>query len=184
MSEIEEWLKYADLLSQRAKENFGSLSYAQLNWKPAPDKWSVGECLKHLIHSNETYYSQFELLLSGKKKKTFWESIPGLPRMWGSMLKKSTGPVVTTKAKSPKAFRIDSSQVDTDIIEQFLRHQEKLKDFIRRLGKLDLDKTVITSPAAAMITYSLRDTFDILLPHEERHIGQAERVMALEPFPK
>ncbi|NJK84394.1 MAG: DinB family protein, partial [Saprospiraceae bacterium] len=34
------------------------LNEAQLNWKPNADKWSVAECLQHLIITAEGYLPQ------------------------------------------------------------------------------------------------------------------------------
>ena len=39
-----------------AEKLFGSLSAEQLNWKPAPDRWSVAQCLEHLINTNLLHF--------------------------------------------------------------------------------------------------------------------------------
>jgi len=48
MSALEAADRRAIALAQR-------LGPHQLNWKPAPDVWSVGQCLEHLCVANEVY---------------------------------------------------------------------------------------------------------------------------------
>jgi hypothetical protein len=44
------------------RDSFGSLSGEQLNWKPAEKSWSVGQCLEHIIKTNEQVYPEFKEL--------------------------------------------------------------------------------------------------------------------------
>ena len=37
----------------RARAIAGGLSKAQLDWQPFPGRWGVGQCLEHLIVSEE-----------------------------------------------------------------------------------------------------------------------------------
>ena len=48
----------------------------------------------------------------------------------------------------------------------------------------DLSTVVVTSAVAPMAFYSALDAFKILVAHERRHLGQAERVMTSEGFPR
>jgi len=48
---------------------------------------------------------------------------------------------------------------------------------------LNIDRTVISSPAANFVTYSLLDAFRIIVVHEQRHFQQAMRVKANTNFP-
>ena len=64
--------------SKQVQESFGKLSESQLNWKPAPEKWGVGECLEHLIKGNRLYYPAFEKIAKGEFKNSAWQSISPL----------------------------------------------------------------------------------------------------------
>jgi hypothetical protein len=58
-------------------------------------------------------------------------------------------------------------------------------DAIRRLpDSLDLAKTIITSPLASFVTYSLDDALTFVPMHCERHFNQAKRVSEAAGFPK
>jgi hypothetical protein len=63
------------------------------------------------------------------------------------------------------------------VVDRFCDQQRGLKDAIKPLAFLDLDRTIITSPVARPVTYSLRHALLIVVRHEERHLNQAVRVL-------
>ena len=52
-----------------------------------------------------------------------------------------------------------------------------------RTEHLDLEKIVITSPAAGVVIYSLMDAYRLIVVHEQRHFQQAKRVTEETGFP-
>ena len=62
-------------VTTEAKSLFGNLSSTQLNWKPASEKWSIAQCLDHLIVSNSTYYTPLNEIVSGKHKNSFYQNL-------------------------------------------------------------------------------------------------------------
>ncbi|MDP4261158.1 MAG: hypothetical protein Q8941_01390 [Bacteroidota bacterium] len=42
--------------SEKVNANFADLSFSQLNWKPAPGSWRIGQCPDHLIVSDCLYF--------------------------------------------------------------------------------------------------------------------------------
>ena len=48
-------IRELDAADVRAKAVAESLTPRQLNWKPSPAEWSVGQCLEHLSIANEVY---------------------------------------------------------------------------------------------------------------------------------
>jgi len=167
------------------RAEFGALGADQLNWKPAADKWSVGQCFDHLITSNAEYFPIFDRVLQGQKTtNTIWESLPVLPRLWGQMLIKSVSPDATRKQKAPKIFAPTTSAVDAGIIRRFIEQQDRVVSYLNTITAVDADKIIITSPVARVITYSLLDACRVIVAHEQRHILQARRVTQLPQFPK
>jgi hypothetical protein len=165
------------------KSAFGELSPAQLNWKPAPERWSVAQCFEHLITSNKGYLPIIDAVLAGRKQ-TFWERMPLVPGLGGKLLIKSLDPASTRKLKAPKRFQPAESDIDAAVINDFVAQQTKIVEKMNATAHLDLEKIVITSPALAAITYSLMDAYRIIVVHEHRHFQQAKRVTEEPMFPK
>ena len=172
----------ANRVASDTKPTFGHLTASQLNWKPSADRWSVAQCFDHLLTTNKGYFPIIESVLAGKKQ-TFWESMPVLPGLAGKLLIKSLDPASTRKLKAPKRFEPAQSDVSSSVISDFIDQQEKLIEKMRATQHLDLEKIIITSPAAAAITYSMMDAYRIIVVHEQRHFQQAKRVAEERGFP-
>ena len=163
--------------------SFGKLTAQQINWKPSPESWSVGQCLDHLVNSNRGYFPQFDQVIDGSKVTRFMERLPVLPGLFGNLLIKSLDPEATRKLKAPAAFRPSSSAIPATIVADFVSQQADLKRRMKACDSLDTERIIITSPAASVVTYSLMDAFKILLTHERRHVQQAKNVTKAAGFP-
>jgi hypothetical protein len=172
-------------IADEVEAAFGGLSEVQLNWKPSEKSWSIAQCLDHLIVLHSLYFPIFERLEKGNAKASFWEKVSPLSGFFGRTLIRSLRPENQTKMKTrPKAFP-SASEIDGGIARRFVEHQHEMIDRLRKLPtSIDPAKAIITSPLMGFITYSLEDTFTILVVHCHRHIQQARRVMEAEGFPK
>jgi len=165
-----------------AKDAFGEFSREQLNWHPVDRGWSVGQCLDHIIKTNELFRPEFEKLVSGARKNSFWESVSPFSGMAGRFLIKAVSED-SKKAKAPSKKIIPPSDTEPDIVERFASHLDAVKGQVAACSSVDLKKTVITSPFLAVFTYTLDDALTVLVEHTKRHIRQAKRVVAADGFP-
>lgn len=170
-------------ITDQVQAAFGGLSAQQLNWKPGPDRWSVGQCLEHLITTNTAYFASFEAIIAGTHQPPLWSYIPFMTGMWGRMIIGIVDPDNTKKASAPSSFQPATSQVDPGIIQTFADHQGRLVSYLKRLEGKNLADFVITSPAASFITVSLADACTTIVLHEQRHVNQAVRVTKTDGFP-
>ena len=173
----------ANLVATDAKSTFGQLTASQLNWKPGAERWSVAQCFEHLLTSHKGYLPIIEGVLAGRKP-TFWERMPVLPGLGGSLLIKSLDPATTRKMKAPKSFQPAQSDIPPSVIDDFVAQQRAIVEKMKATEHLDLEKIVITSPALSVVTYSLLDAYRVIVVHEHRHFQQAKRVTEESGFPK
>lgn len=171
------------MIADDARASFGKLSAEQLNWKPSAERWSVAQCLDHLLTSTNGYFPIIESVRSGQRKTSFLERLPVLPGLAGKLLIKSLDPASTRKIKAPKKFEPAQSNISVSIIDDFVAQQEQVIEGMKSTSHLNLEKIVITSPAVSAVTYSLMDAYRIIVVHEQRHVQQAKRVTAEPAFP-
>lgn len=183
-SSISELVSSLDTVSQDVQMTFGSLSVQQINWKPSPDQWSVAQCLDHLITTNRPYHAKLERIANGENKRTFWQSVPFLPGLFGKFLIKAVSPEAVRKLKAPAKFQPASSTIDVGITRSFVEEQKKLVDRMNATAGLDLDRILVSSPITDLVNYSVADAYRIIVNHERRHVQQAKRVMDSEGFPR
>jgi len=182
--ELETLIRDARTIAEDARSSFGNLPASQLNWKPSAERWSIAQCFDHLIVSNKGFLPIIESVRSGKKQTRFVERLPGWPGLAGKLLIKSLDPASTRKLKAPKNFQPAQSDVSETIIADFVAQQEEVMEGMKSTSDLDLEKIIVTSPAASFIAYSLMDAYRIIVVHEKRHLQQAKRVAEESGFPK
>lgn len=165
------------------ERRFGGLSAAQLNWRPNAEEWSIGYCLEHVIIANAGYFAPVEQLLAGAKPRTFWERLPVLPGLFGGFLIRSLEPGAKGHVPAPKVFLPSATDIPADIVARFTAQQRELIALMERCRNLDAASIVVTSPAAAFVTYSLLDAFRIIVVHLQHHLHQTSKLLAMPEFP-
>ena len=166
-----------------AKGAFGSLTGDQLNWKPSKNDWSVGQCLDHIIRTNEQFYPELEKIATGSRRNSFLENWSPLSGFFGRFLIKAVSED-SKKAKAPSKAIVPTSEIDADIIRRFVSHIEDISRRIESCAGADRKRTVVTSPFLAVFTYTLDDAFTVMVEHTKRHFRQAKRVTEADGFPE
>ena len=166
------------------KQNLVQLSAEQLNWKPALGKWSIAQCLHHIIISNQTYFSSFEKIVNNNYHPSLWQKINPFSRKIGHMLTNSISAIPEKKISAPKIFIPSNEYFSVEILDKFLTHQQKLIPLIAALKKLKTREIIISSPVSSIITIRLKDALILIAQHEQRHINQANNILHHSLFPK
>jgi hypothetical protein len=166
-----------------AREVFGGLTAAQLNWKPSAEQWSVGQCFDHLIVTNSTFFPDMERVAAGTYRPSLWGRVSPLSGFFARFILKSLDPEKGRRTKAPRVFEPTQSAVAPDIIGRFAAHQDDLSNHMRATAGADLRGLKVTSPVSPVATYSLLDAYRIVVAHERKHFEQARRVTQSEGFP-
>ena len=80
MNRIGGWKNSLEGTTKRVEDNFSMLTYDELNWKPAPERWSIAQHLDHLILVNSSYFPVIERINDGSYVRPFIGSIGFLVR--------------------------------------------------------------------------------------------------------
>ena len=180
---IDQLLEKGKEAKEKVSANFSNLSLEQVNWQPVKTRWSIAQCLDHLIASHKVYFPILKEITDGDYKMNFWGKFSPFTGLWGRLMKNQLQEDVKRKLKAPKKIQ-PASNADLGIIAQYQQSLDTFLDYISKCRNIDIDKTIIISPVLSIVTYSLRDAFQFLITHEHRHINQAIRVKQNEIFPK
>jgi hypothetical protein len=172
-----------DAVSRDAEATFGGLMASQLNWKPAPSRWSVAQCFDHLIRINGLMLDGMARTLDPATPKALVQRVPGLPRVFGRIMIRSLSPSATRKLPAPASARPSTSDLGGDIIARFVEAQVTMRDRLRSFEHRAPAETTMVSPFASMVAYSILDACRIIVAHERRHFEQARRVTQTPGFP-
>lgn len=170
-------------IAREADAAFGALDARQLNWKPEPSRWSVAQCFEHLLTANALMNVEAERALAAGALRSIWQRVPLWPRLLGRLMVTSQSPNRRGRFKAPPVARPASSDVAADIVQRFAAQQREFAPRVRTLDDARAARTIMTSPFAKVVTYSVLDGWRLVLAHDRRHFEQARRVTEMAGFP-
>ncbi len=164
------------------------LSENQLNWKPSIEKWSILECLEHIILSGQYYIDQVNNKLSGISPDPDPVEIEFKPGIIGNYSVKAMKPdpsgKITNKMKTFKRMEPGRSDLDHKrILADFTRYQAELMDVIEKSKNYNINKVKIRSSIGNLIRFRLGDALRFVVAHNQRHIQQSVNVLQSADFP-
>ena len=162
----------------RAEALARALTRDQINWRPRPDAWSIGQCLEHLSAGNEVYLEAIEAALTRNLSSgPVQEITPGAFTRY--FIRAYMEPSEKTRrAKAPGKIR-PATDVEAGILDRFLRSNERARALVRRASDYDVNRVRFRNPFVPVIRFTVGGGFMILSAHERRHLLQAERVRDL-----
>lgn len=168
-----------------ADREFVPLPPNQLLWKPAPEKWSVAQCLEHLNRFGLHYLPEMEsrigmALVKGSRPVSAFRS------GWlGNFLVHSVQPMNTGSARAnlkypaPKAYDPNRAGATTSAaLPEFLRQQEAMLRVLESAGRVSLERVRIPVSVTNLVKLRLGDCLRFVIVHNQRHVQQAQRVLA------
>jgi hypothetical protein len=170
LAEVEQAIRK---ISDRARALVDHVGEARINIRPAPGKWSIGECFAHL---NITA-SAFLPVWSGALRDAPRGSGPYRLDFWGRTLCWLLEAPPRLKIPAPGKFLPPSDLGPQEkILPTFLDCQERILKVIAQADGYAIDRINITSPFSSHVDYNVWSSFCITAAHERRHLWQADRV--------
>jgi len=160
-------LEYVRTLTLKTEE--------ELNFRASADSWSTLECLEHLNRYGNFYIPEINRNISSAGKSTQSYFKPGI---LGNYFAKSMLPKEKpNKMKTLKTMNPIHSQLNKDVIDTFIKQQEKMLELLEKAQDIDLEKIKTSISISKLIKLKLGDTFRFVIYHNERHIEQIKRIL-------
>src|SRR5687768_5309944 len=165
-----------------------SLSPAQFNWRPAPGKWSVGECFDHLAIATGLMLSRVSPVIDRGQVKGIMGKPPFRDGMLGGwFVRMLETPQVQGKLPmlSPKYFAPASGIPKAEVMARYHSVLADLRLALERSHGLALNKLRARSAGqgGAWLKFNLAAWFAATIAHLRRHLAQARRVIETAGFP-
>lgn len=160
-------LQYAQILLQRPE--------SELNFRISADSWSSLECLEHLNRYGDFYIPEINYRISSSKtssKAVFRSGILGNYFAHSMMPKDKLNKMKTLKTMNPI-----HSQLNKNVVDEFIKQQKQILELLEKAGYIDLEKTKTGISISKLITLKLGDTFRFVIYHNARHIAQVKEVL-------
>ena len=159
-------------------ESFLKLTPRELNYRTAPESWSILECFEHLNLYGRFYLEEIRKQLDSSLfpvNETFTSGILGNYFAKSMLPKPGTG-----KLKPMKTFQNMNpinSKLTTNVLDEFIAQQKEMLRLLEISKNKDLNKTKCGITISKHIKLKLGDTFRFVIYHNQRHLNQAQRTL-------
>jgi len=176
VSELEAYRQQFQSIAEQAQELTEGLSEARFNWRPAPDQWSIEECLGHLILVGSQEVIALEDAIRRGKERGITGSGPFSYGPIERYVVRLTEPPVRQPMSAPMRFRPLHGQPVTAVMPTFLHLQNQLMRHTEAAEGLNLRRVKVPTPISRYLRLSLGAMFAQIAAHERRHLEQARLV--------
>ena len=175
-------LSELDDSDRRAEKVARGLTAEQLNWRPRPDAWSVGQCLDHLYAANQVYLPAISASLQERRESRVEEiALPWFGRWFiRSFIEPSSQ---TRRARAPRKIQ-PAKQAEPSALDSFLRSNQATRELVQTAGAYDVNRIRFRNPFVPLLRFTVGTGLEIISKHQSRHLLQAERVRQTVNFPK
>ncbi|MGH9847031.1 MAG: DinB family protein [Blastocatellia bacterium] len=184
IAELNGYYRQIGEIKQDAEDLIRGLDDEQFNWRPAPNRWAIGDCLEHLNITARLYWPILAEAIMRSRTSGMMSAGPFKHGWLGNRVVRSAEPPVKMRFKAPRRFRPLSNQPLNQVWSQFISFQDRMRELLREANGVDLARTKVPLPATNLIKLSLGQGFALVAAHERRHLWQARRVKEDPNFPK
>lgn len=170
-----------DLLVLRvtAQQRFRPLSAEELNRRPSPSRWSAGQCLEHLNIVGGYYLPGIAARIKRAQERG---SKPAAVAKQGYLGKKFIDamrtPVSIKAYTSPQRYAPTGTRLPRTVAEVFSRQVDELLRLTLLARQVNANTIWIPNALFPVILLRLTDQLEFLVAHMQRHVAQAEAVLA------
>lgn len=168
------------LLRSTAKDlmsEIKGLSEAQLTFKPAPDRWSIEECVKHIVTTENMLWQMTEAGIQQPANPDKRSEIKVTDEQAVKMVEDRSQKRQTTDQLKPENSPFKTM---ADALAAFKTSRAKLEEYVRTTND-DLRDHVLTLPFGSIDAYQM---ILFMAGHTNRHTQQIREVKGDPGFPK
>jgi hypothetical protein len=153
------------------------LSDAQLQFKPAADRWSVEECVKHIAVTEQALWKMTDSIIRQTATPDQRSEVKTTDQQIVQMIENRTQKFKTMDPFKPENTPYKST---TDALASFKANRAKLVAYVKTTQE-DLRDHIATMPFGKLDSYQM---ILFIAAHSNRHTQQIEEVKADPGFPK
>jgi len=167
---------------REAAEFAGALTEQQFNWRPAPEKWSIGQCLSHLATTDQALPAIDRAIANARTHG--W--LASGPFHYGWLTRWMIGSMEPPPKRRMRTFPIFTPApgvlMRDDVLKTLAASRDRLLERIQSATGLDLKRAIVVSPASKLFRIPLGGYFAFLAAHDRRHLWQARQVRVASGF--
>jgi hypothetical protein len=161
----------------------GALTSGQLNWRPAPGRWSIGECLMHLAVSSDAALPAIDRAIAQARQRAWPAAVPYHYGWFTRWMVRSMEPPPTRRMRTFRIFTPPTTPLGRDeVLGSLAASRERLIERARGATGVNLKRAIVVSPVSRFFRMPLGGYFAFLAAHDRRHLWQAHQVQQESGF--
>ena len=176
VEDLQNYHRQFESIKTDAQKLLGDLNELQFNWQPTTDRWSIAQCIDHLVVTGRSSLSNTLRAINEARSKGLLSPGPfryGLIERW---FVRQMEPPARMTFKAPKAYMPSAYQPYAEIVTSFYNLQEEFLACIEGANGIDLSRTKVSNVVSRWFRLSLGQELAFNAAHERRHLWQAGRV--------
>lgn len=161
----------------------GSLSSEQFNWQPAPDRWSIGQNLQHVVLVGRDYFVPLDMAIAEAKERSAAGRPPYRQGVIGTWLVRSQEPPVKRRIRTLRRMHPPASLECDVVLAEFDAFHQELERRMEQTRDVDLDAGRMRSPLLRLVRLTVGQAMAGLLGHSRRHLWHVEQIRGHSAFP-
>lgn len=164
---------------ERLQRSVSGLTEAQLMFKPADNRWSISQCLEHIVLTEEMLFGYMKSGLDAPANPERRKEIKVTDE---AVIKGVEDRSDKNKATAPAELAGTGKYKDANAaLADLSKHRKVVFEYLDKKSMDDLRNHISDSPFGAVDGYH---SFLFLAGHTARHTAQIEEVKAHSGFPK
>jgi DinB superfamily len=181
--QLADWFDDLNRITNEARELTANSSPEQMQWRPAPGKWSLAECLEHLAITARRAMIYWIPTIAAARAAERTGPGPFSFGWLGDWFIRNVGPSPKRPIKSPSIFVPPATVDPARALADFIGSQAELAATIRSADGLDLGRVKTRSAVTPLLRFNLATWFASTVAHEHRHLDQMRRIRSDPRFP-
>jgi hypothetical protein len=182
-ADLADYLRQIDEIDADAGNLLTGLTEDQFHWSPTSARWSIAQCLVHLVIVGRRYLPILDETIDTARADHLMGRGPfryGFVERW---VVRATEPPPRIRLKTPASARPPDNQPLAGVVANFLAVHDEMRKRIQAAKGLDLARAKVASPYTKSFRMGLGPCFAFLAAHERRHLWQAWQVRNHDLFP-
>lgn len=181
--ELREQLERIEAIKRDALALVDGVTDEQLNWRPDTTRWSIGQCLSHILLSGGPYLARLDALVEDARQREH----AGQPAFRQGIISRwfirSMEPPPRFKAKTFRSMEPGATFSRDALIRDFVAFHDDLAARVRAMRGVDPDRARMNSPFFRPLRFTLGQSVALLVTHARRHLWQARQIRQHPSFP-
>jgi DinB family protein len=178
LAELQAHLDTIDRVKADARTLVAGLSDEQLHRRPAPERWSIIECLAHLNTTIRATLPAFDRSIADARDRGLAAPGPFRYGWFSRWMIRSMEPPPKRRMRTFPIFMPVANPPSAATLADFFVVRDELAARLRQADGLDLKRARVVSPVSRFFRLPLGGYFAFVIAHERRHIWQAQQVRA------